>query len=181
MNYLGQLFEFLQRLIVWWVTIMPWEEAVHVRMGKKIRVLAAGLHLRIPFIDRVYVQTTRLRVIQCPVQTVTTRDGVTLTISMNMGYQIVNILKLYNTLYDAERTLCNMMHGITADEVWRLDRSECTPARLEEAVNEKMSGDDFGLLFKYMNITSFAAVRTYRLIQSDGWMERNLNTDQQKP
>lgn len=180
MNYLGQLFEFLQKLIVWWVTIMPWEKAVHVRVGKKVKVLAAGLHLRIPFIDRVYIQTTRLRVVQCPVQTVTTRDGKTITIFMNLGYTIEDIYKLYSTLYQADQTLCNMMHGITAVEVFSKDLADCTPDHLEGTVKEKMKGDDFGLSFKYMKITSFAVVKTYRLIMSDGYMENRLQTDTQK-
>lgn len=128
MNYVGQIFEFIQKLLVWWVTIMPWEEGVFVRGGKRTRIIKAGIHFRIPFYDQVYVQTTRMRVVQGPLQTVTTMDGKTITIVMNMGYTIQDISRLYNTLYHADQTLCNMMMGIVADEVYARDLKDCIPS-----------------------------------------------------
>lgn len=180
MNYVGQIFEFIQKLVIWWVTIMPWEEAVHVRMGKKVRVLKGGLHLRIPFIDRVYVQTTRVRVMQGPPQTVSTKDGKTITIVANIGYAIEDILRLYETLYHAEMTLSNIMQGIISDEVFSRNLIDCTPSALEEVLRKKMKGEDFGLRFEYMKVTSFAVVRTYRLIQDSHWTPNSLDTDKQK-
>lgn len=64
MTYIGQLIEFIQRMFVWWVIVQPWEKGIHVRMGKRVKVLNEGIHLRIPFIDQVNIQTTRLRVMQ---------------------------------------------------------------------------------------------------------------------
>lgn len=182
MNYIGQIFDFIQKLLVWWVTIMPWEKGVHVRMGKKIKVLDGGLHFRIPFIDRVYVQTIRMRVVQFPPQTVTSKDGKTITLMMNMGYTIENIVKLYQTLYHADQTLSNMMQGIIANEIYKRDLIDCIPNELEAAIQKNMDGDDFGLNFKYINITSFAVVRTYRLIQDGFWsrIENDLQTDKSK-
>lgn len=180
MNYLGQLFEFIQKLVIWWVTIMPWERGVHVRIGKNVKVLEAGLHLRIPFLDRVYVQTTRMRVVQSTIQTLTTRDGKTVTVLMSLGYTIEDIYKLYNTLYHTEQTLCNMMQGIIADEIYARDLIDCIPSRLEELVSGKMKGEDYGLDFKYLKITGFAVVKTYRLIQDGHWLPDNLQTDKQK-
>lgn len=180
MNQLGQILEFLQKLIVWWVTIMPWEQAVHIRMGNRVKVIGAGLHVRIPFIDRVYVQTTRVRVMQGPPQTVSTKDGKTVTIATNIGYAIEDILKLYQTLYHAEMTLSNIMQGIMSDEVFSRNIADCTPSILEAVLREKLTGSQFGLRFDYMKITSFAVVRTYRLIQDSHWTPNALETDKQK-
>jgi regulator of protease activity HflC (stomatin/prohibitin superfamily) len=181
MEYIGKLFDFLQRLIVWWITIMPWEKAVHVRLGKRVKILSAGIHLRIPLIDCVYVQTTRMRVVQLPPQTVTTKDGKIITISMNMGYTIVDILILYQTLYHADQTIGNIIQGVVADEIYKRDLIQCIPKELEIAVQSNIDGVDYGLEFKYINITGFAVVKTYRLIQDGYWSQINneLQTDKQ--
>lgn len=180
MNYIGQLFEFLQKLVIWWITVMPWEEAVHVRMGKTVKVLKEGLHLRIPFIDRVYIQDIRVRIMQSPPQTVTTKDGKTITLIMSVGYSIVDIYKLYNSLYHVDQTLCTMMQGIIAEEVYSRDLINCFPVDLEYAVKSKMIGDVYGLRFDNIKIVGFAIVKTYRLIQDSHWLPDGLAIDKQK-
>lgn len=179
MNYIGQLFEFLQKLVIWWVTVMPWQRGVHIRMGKNVKLLEEGIHLRIPFIDRVYIQTTRLRVVQAPLQTVTTKDGKTITILMCIGYVINDILLLYKTLYHAEQTLCNMMQAAVADEIYSRDLVDCIPSELESSVNHRMEGERFGLHFEYLKITGFAVVKTYRLLQDGHYLPGGLDTDLQ--
>lgn len=182
MEYIGQIIRALQNLVIWWITIMPWEEAIHVRFGKTTKVLRAGLHLRIPLVDRVYVQTTRIRIAQCPVQTLTTKDGKTVTIVMNLGYSITDIHQLYATLYHADPTLINMMQGYLADEVFSRFLVDCSPADLENAVKVQMNGENFGLHFEYVKIVGFAVVRTYRIIQDRHEIDTyaGLSMDKQK-
>lgn len=181
MNYIGQIIEFIQRFFIWGVTIMPWEEAVHVRLGKRVRVLKAGLHLRIPFIDRVYVQTTRLRVVQLAPQTLTTKDGKCITLVLNMGYNIVDIKALYSTLFHAEQTLANMISGAVSDIISSRDLAECGPAFIEKQAEIYMQQrNEFGLHFEYVKITTFAVVKTYRLLQESHWLANDLSTDKQK-
>jgi regulator of protease activity HflC (stomatin/prohibitin superfamily) len=180
MNYIGQIIEFLQRFFIWWVTIMPWEEAVHVRIGKHTKVIRAGIHLRLPFIDRVYVQTTRLRVLQVPPQTVTTSDGKTVTLVVNLGYSICDIQKLYQTLYHADQTLANIVMAAIAETVASHSLADLTPAIIEQDAAKHLASDDYGLKFEHTKITGFAVVKTYRLIQDGHWLPDGLRTDQQK-
>lgn len=180
MNYVSQIIEFLQRFFIWWVTIMPWEEAVHVRVGTRVSILQAGIHLRIPFIDRIYIQTTRLRVTQGPPQTVTTSDGKALTLVACLGYSIIDIRKVYMNLFQAEATLVNMIQGIIADQISFRTLEQCHPSELEKAIVADMArmGTLYGLRFEYTKITGFAVVRTYRLIQdSSHWVPDTLNTN----
>ena len=74
MEIVNQIFVFIGKLFEWWFTVMPWEQAIFIRAGKGERVLGKGLYFKIPFIDRVYIQQTRLRIIDLPVQTVSTLD-----------------------------------------------------------------------------------------------------------
>jgi regulator of protease activity HflC (stomatin/prohibitin superfamily) len=180
MNYASQIFEFIQKILVWWVTIMPWEEAVHVRFGKKVRILTGGIYFRLPFVDKVFIQTNRLRVAQGPPQTVTTSDGKALTLVACLGYSIVDIRRVYMELFNAETTLCNILQGVIADEVCRRTLAECHPSELEKAINNAMAQTEekYGLKFAYTKITGFALVKTFRLIQdSSHWVPDNLNTN----
>lgn len=180
MNYIGQILEFIQRFFIWWVQIMPWEKAIHVRLGKHTRVIGAGVHLRLPFIDRVYVQTTRLRVVQLPPQTVTTADRHAVTIITSLGYTIENIEKLYQTLFHADQTLANIMMAAVAEIVASTNLSELMPAIIEKGATDGLDAGDYGLKFDYVKVTGFAVVKAYRLIQDGHWLPDGLDTSKQK-
>ena len=180
MNYIGQIFDFIQKLLVWWVTISPWEQAVFVRGGKRVRVIGPGIHLRIPFFDQVYCQTTRLRVLQGSPQTITTKDGKTLTIVMALGYSIVDIKKVYMGLYQPESTLCNILQSSVAEAVREANYEECTPAYIEQKAVKDISIDDYGLKFEYVKATGFSQVKAYRMIQDGHWTPNELNTNTPK-
>lgn len=175
MNYIGQIFDFIQKLLVWWVTIMPWEQAVFVRGGKRMRIIGPGVHLRIPFFDQVFPHTTRLRVITIPPQTVTTLDGKTLTIVMALGYSIIDIRKLYTTIYQPEGTLCNILQSSVAEAVREAEYAICTPAFIEAKALKDISIGDYGLKFEYIKATGFSQVKAYRMIQDGHWTPDALN------
>jgi hypothetical protein len=54
-----QIIEALKGLLVWWVTVAPWERALRVRLGKRVTLLGPGVHLRIPVADRVFGDSGR--------------------------------------------------------------------------------------------------------------------------
>lgn len=57
----GAIFRFFRQFQIW-VVVAPWEQAVRVRLGKHLSVLNAGVHLKLPFADLVYLQSVRLRI-----------------------------------------------------------------------------------------------------------------------
>lgn len=75
MEVINSIAAFISKLFQWWFTVMPWEQALRIRKGSKVTLLGAGLYFKIPFIDAVYVQTTRMRMIDTPMQTMSTKDG----------------------------------------------------------------------------------------------------------
>ena len=90
------------RLFIWWVVVQPWEQGIRVRLGKRRKRLSPGLSFRIPYVDVVYKQSVRLRYTTTTPQTVSSSDGVALTVSGQLGYLISDIDKLYDTLQQAE-------------------------------------------------------------------------------
>jgi hypothetical protein len=176
------LWELLQRfgrLFVWAVIVMPWEQALRVRAGRRQRVLNAGVHLRIPFLDSVYRQSVRLRLSNVPLQTLTTRDAKTLTIGATLAFTVVDIQRLYQTLHHAEGTLINLAATAIADYVASHDAADCLPAQLGVAVGATLALDRYGLGDGAVRITDWALIRAHRLVMDQRWATANepgLNT-----
>lgn len=159
----------LQQLLLWWVIVAPWEQAVRVRLGKYLRVLNAGIHFRIPFIDKIFLQSTRLRFTDMPAQTITTADGKTVTLTGTVGYTIDDIRLLYETLHHANDTIMNLTMASVAKYVRGRRLNECVPTEIEKFVSDNVHLDKYGLGHARFSLLDFAVVRTFRLIQSAKW------------
>jgi hypothetical protein len=175
MNYIKDTLDYLAKIFQWWILIQPWERGVRTRFGNKTKLLIPGTHFRIPFFDIIYIQTIRLRVVSMSPQTVSTKDGKTVTISCAIGYAIDDIMKLYNTLYQPEVTICNMVQGHVAEYIFSHDLLQCNPEDLTKHITEKMKDVNHGIKYEYVKVVSYAVVRTYRLIQDSSWVNDTLN------
>ncbi len=157
-----------------WIVIAPWEQGLRVRLGKTGAVLRPGLHFRLPWLDRIFVKPTRARTIANTGQTLTTKDGHTLTVAIAVTYSIVDIGRLYLAVTNPEETLLHQVAGKIADYVAQRDRAEVVPQDIEQAIQQQMPSIDWGLGNVSMMITSWAFCRTLRIMQSD-W--RSLSPD----
>src|SRR5688572_3368284 len=102
---LQSLFNTLSNAMRPWVVLAPWEAGIRIRLGRTVAVLQPGFNWKIPGVDRIYVQTTRLRISGLPTQTLTTADKRTLVIGGNVAYAIADIRRLYDTVHHAEDTI----------------------------------------------------------------------------
>jgi regulator of protease activity HflC (stomatin/prohibitin superfamily) len=180
MEIFNSIAGFISKLFQWWFTVMPWEQALRIRRGKQVRLLNAGLYFKIPFLDAVYVQTTRMRMIDTAMQTMSTKDGTTITVKSAIRYIISDIQTLYTTLYHPEMTLSSMTMGFVGEYVRSNEISEIAPSKIEEFVNDKMDATRYGLKDLSIKITTFAAVKTFRLIQDGSYLGEGLNMDPKK-
>ncbi|MDR2196766.1 MAG: SPFH/Band 7/PHB domain protein [Coriobacteriales bacterium] len=77
--------------------IRPYEKGVVERVGKFLRVWEPGLHLLIPFLDRVTKVDMRENVVDVPPQEVITKDNVAVTVDAVVYYEATDPFKLiYN-------------------------------------------------------------------------------------
>lgn len=165
MSWLGQLFSKVGEAFNWWFTVQPWERAVRVRAGKHVRLLEPGIHMQLPFIDKVYVQNIRVRVAATTSQSLTTRDGVTLTICAAVRFSIVDVLQLYNSLHNAGQTIAQEIEGHLSDYIITHDSVDVTPELLVDYAQRKTDIAQYGLDLDKIFLTDFIRVRTFRLIQ----------------
>lgn len=164
---LQQLLSAILNMFKWWITVAPWEQAIRVRAGKHTCLLHAGIHLRIPILDRIYVQTIRRRFSAVPTQTLTMQDGKTVTVAGSLGYTIVDLERLYATLHHAEATLEAEVQGIVSDFIISTGYGDFTPAALQQYVDEHMDFERYGIGAAEFIITTFVCVKTYRLLQGE--------------
>lgn len=165
MTAAAQVLNYMTNLLTWWVVISPWEQAIRVRLGKRIALLNAGIYLRIPLVDKIYIQSTRLRMMSTHTQTLTTRDKKLVTVGAALSYSIKDILKLYLTMHYPEETLRNLVAGAIARVVTSTDAADLNPAMLGREATSGFDFSDFGLEASTVQITDFAFTRAYRLIQ----------------
>jgi regulator of protease activity HflC (stomatin/prohibitin superfamily) len=181
MEVFGQLISFIKEIFSWWFIITPWEQAVFVRAGKNIKVLKEGIYFKIPFIDQVYLQQIRLRTVDLPIQTVSTSDNKTITIKSVMTYSITDMYMLYNTISNPETTLAGIVMSEISDYIRSTDSKGLNTVIMEQNILTKLQERNFGLGDLTVRITSYAEVKTFRLIQDQSWMyAEGINMDKNK-
>lgn len=180
MNYFSTILEHIGKLFLWWIIVEPWEQGLRVRLGKKIKLLPPGIYFRIPFFDAVYVQEIRMRMLSINPQTVTTKDGKTITVFSSVGYSIKDIRQLYETIAQPDSTIANTVLGAIADHVSSNDSANCFPMDIEKAVKSKLQSLEYGVEFEHIKITGYSIVRTYRLIQDGSWVNDGITLTTRK-
>lgn len=172
MGQIKDLIEYIFNFVKIWIIVQPWQQGIRVRKGKYIKKLSQGIYFRIPYLDSVYIQETRLRMVQMNIQTLTSKDGKEITINSSLGYSIENIEKLYETLYHPEGTIVSLAMSAVADYIFKNDSKSMNPSAIETYVLATLNENYYGLKLEHFKITNFAAVRTYRLIQDNQtWMD----------
>lgn len=166
-NLLGQTLNWIGNLFRWWFVVAPWEQAVRVRGGKTATLLEAGIHFRIPGLDRIYRESTKLRTIDTGIQTVSTKDNHAVTLQARIRFRVENYLTVFQELHHAEDTLIDLTMSEIAEQVRDKNREELTPKKIESFVEKRLNADRYGLSDLGITITDFAFVKTFRLIQHD--------------
>jgi regulator of protease activity HflC (stomatin/prohibitin superfamily) len=171
-NFLSQVFGFFKSFQCW-VTVAPWEMGLRVRLGKTALVLAPGPHLRIPFLDRIFIQPVRLRAIGDTGQTIMLKDGKAITVQVSIMYRIVDILKLHMTVANPETMLLAMVQSRIASVLNQSYATGITPEKIESI--GKLPGEEWGLADVQIRVRTVAIARVFRLMNCDYSMTSNTN------
>jgi hypothetical protein len=115
----------------------------------------------------LYRQTNRRRYSSFGPATVTTRDGATVTLAGSIGYCIDDLDKLYDTLHHPEDAIRTVCLGAVTEYLVNHDLVECSPDLVVSTCRAKIDIHQFGLSMAQFMLTTFARVRTYRLIMDN--------------
>lgn len=162
-----QLSDLLKQLFQWWVTVAPWEQAVRVRFGKTTHLLGPGIHLNLPIIDSVYLQPIRVRAQHIFQQTITTKDGKAVSLASSLQFSITDLLTVYEKVHNAHDLLEQKVQSIVSQTVYSKSLNDLSPEIIEKNLINSLDLSQFGLTVHGFSITSFAVVKTYRLVNGD--------------
>lgn len=166
-NWLQQIADWFHRLAFWFV-VRPWERGITVRCGRWVLDMVPGIHLRLPFLDEVFVQNVRVRVLNLPVQTVTNRSGETITVSAIVRWRIADVRLMYDKLHNPEDWIYNVVLSAIAGAVYETTSAAELTQIGEAATKALAEAETVGIEIQGVAITDIARVRTYRLITGEG-------------
>jgi hypothetical protein len=177
MTWLSQIIGAIGEPFKWWVVVAPWENGLRIRLGKVAAELCPGVHFRIPFLDRIYLQSMRLRTISDTGQTLTlapdtqqagkTIDGKVVVIAVSVEYGIKSLLTLYGKLANPENVILTRVAALIAKKVSSTQSKDLTLETLEAGIADDLPAEEWGLDRVKVYIVGFAKVRTYRLLNTD--------------
>lgn len=180
---LQKLIELLKMTFTWWFFVEPWEQAVRLRAGSRLRLCGPGVHFRVPFLDAIYVHNTRAMVTSGPAQTVSSADGKVFVIGVTVSYRVTDVLLLHRSVHHAEPIICQRIAQGVAEYVHGREAIDIAPDKLQRAL-DGIGFADMGLGDISACVNNFASVRTYRVINDcmSPWEDRvRLSTSTRKP
>jgi regulator of protease activity HflC (stomatin/prohibitin superfamily) len=166
--------QFLEWLMAWFrefkffVTILPWERAIRVRLGNRVKLWEPGWHIKLPFVDNVTVINTRLRISVGNMQTLTTADGKCLTIGVAVGFFIKDPCKAMLRMHAPEQSISALTESVVSQVVTETQAKDLTTIKIEEFVIERLQEQD-GYEFEFVKVSDFAYTRTYRLLNDNAY------------
>jgi regulator of protease activity HflC (stomatin/prohibitin superfamily) len=162
------IIDLLKELRVW-VTVLPWEKCVRVRLGKFATELEPGYHWKWPGIDKVWPVNNRTRFTSFPVQSLTTKDGLTLHIAGLIGFSITEPLLAMQNLAQPESSCSAMTMAIVSSHVPQHDFAELDKAELEAEVLGQLRLSAPGIKFEFVSLTDWAQGPTFRMLK-ESWL-----------
>lgn len=178
MDGLKELLTYLTNQFKFWFIIKEWDYGLHLRNGKIIRQLDAGLYFRIPFLDTVYSKPKRTQDITISQVNFTTRDGKQITASTTAHFRINNIVDYYNGYAEPFSLIDGIIKNESAKHFLRVDYDDfCIQKYEDEILNILKSINDKGMEFEDVKLVTFSNARTYRLITDKLYSQKDGDLD----
>lgn len=151
------------------VVVESWEQGVRFRRGvPEGASLGAGVWFFWPFLDRIEVIPRQMRFIDLPIQRITTRDGVEIALSANIGYEIADAVKAYTEVHDYEESLARLAAGHLHRRVHGWSYAELVEnlGKLETSLEGTLTtrSRPWGIVIQVVGITDMVKQRAYSLL-----------------
>lgn len=168
MDWITTLLRSVSKPLTWWVVVAAWEQGVLVRFGKRTRLLAPGIHFRIPFLDRVATVCVRARVVETNCKTATTSDGQALTYALAIRYSVRDAKEMIEHVASPESTMQALAASSAAQAVALRAKEGLTPSGIADVVTTELRAAVAGWGFDPPTVTliSFAYARPLRLLMA---------------
>ena len=147
--------------------VNQWEEGVHLRNGKYLRVVEPGINLKRPFFDNILTTPVITQTVNLRSQTVTSKDEKSIVLSSIVRYQIYDVKKFLLGVMHANDVLVDTTQGIIRDIVENTNWDDLDDLTLlvTPAVNTQV--ENWGINVELVSFPDLGEITTYRII-NDG-------------
>jgi regulator of protease activity HflC (stomatin/prohibitin superfamily) len=158
--------------------INDYEQGVRLRAGQLRTLLTStngifgsGLHWYWPLVGEILKQGVVLRVNKTPTQTLTTLDGVEVTLSLGCRWSINDVKSLWLRVHDGEETVIDLVEGTAGALVPTVNYSDLNawlPSAMVAGIKKRTRGwgIDIGEVY-LMNLCRPASLRILSDTKSD--------------
>jgi regulator of protease activity HflC (stomatin/prohibitin superfamily) len=164
----------VQFLLSFWANLLPFhivnefEHGVILRFGKFKKTVEAGLVWKIPFFDNVMLCRNTVTTMGIKNQSLTTEDGIEITIEAIVKYKVSNPKKFLLEVYDADDAINDVAQSkikeIVNTNTWEQIR-KLKDSEIKELVQKEST--EWGIKIYYITITDLVRTRCYKLINSN--------------
>ena len=174
---LVQLIERFGYQLMPYVIIEEWNAGVHLRYGKWIKTLYAGIHFKIPFFDNVIETPVITQSVNLPSQTLTTLDEQSIVLKSIIRYKVSNVRTYLLGVMHANDVLIDTTQGMIRDVVelttWEdlVDVNETITDKVKEYVVR------WGIEVEAVTITDLGIVKSFRIFGDEAHKTTILPTD----
>ena len=174
---LVQLIERFGYQMMPYVIIEEWNAGVHLRYGKWIKTLYAGIHFKIPFFDNIIECPVITQSVNLPSQTLTTLDEQSIVLKAIIRYKVSNVRTYLLGVMHANDVLIDTTQGIIRDvvEMTKWDNLIDVNTQITNEVKEYVVR--WGIEVEAVTITDLGLVKSFRIFGDEGHKSTILPTD----
>jgi len=174
---LVQLIERFGYQLMPYVIIEEWNAGVHLRFGKWIKTLYAGIHFKIPFFDSIIECPVITQSVNLPSQTLTTLDEQSIVLKAIIRYKVNNVRTYLLGVMHANDVLIDTTQGIIRDvvEMTKWDNLIDVNTQITNEVKEYVV--KWGIEVEAVTITDLGLVKSFRIFGDEGHKSTILPTD----
>ncbi len=150
-----------------WKIVDQWEQGVHLRTGKFVRIVNPGLNWKIPFFDQILTTPVITQTVNLSPQTVTSVDEKSVVLSSIVRYHIYDVEKFLLGVMHANDVLVDTTQGIIRDVVEgsKWDDLYDLGKVVTPEVNDQV--EEWGIKVEQVSFPDLGLITTYR-VMSDG-------------
>lgn len=166
------IFEWIGRLFAmarFFVIVRPWERCIRLRLGHaEEEELATGFHWCIPFLDETLIFNTRLRLAAVPNASLTTSDGQSLSLSLNVWFRNEKPLRTMMSLQQPEDSCAGFAQELAALYVESRNLVDIDREELRGFVKDEIGHITDGLVIERVGVSEYVVPdRTFRIINNE--------------
>lgn len=168
---MGQLVQIIldNLYAIWPIRIVDADEqAVRFSFGKHVKLCQPGTHFFCPGLQKVEKYNVVYQSLDCGLQALETRDGIAISISINLDYTITDAARLRLAYQNVDFTLINIARGIVGEFVLAHSydelkaESDSMTGLIRSRLRNTFSGS--GLKIKEVRRDVFTRARPYNLL-----------------